>query len=279
MEDVNRLIMETSSIKALILDMDGVLWRGDQPIGDLSTTFQRIKSLDLKFTLVTNNATLTVGQYAQKLGRFGVDLNPEQIINSSIAAAAYLRKRFSSGGNVYILGESGLIDTLAEHGFTHQENDVLAVIAAMDRQLTFEKLKRASDLIRSGALFIGTNPDRTFPTPEGLIPGAGAILAFLVAVTDTHPVIVGKPFPEMYRIALERMNAQPKNTLVVGDRLETDIAAGQEAGCATALVLSGVTTLEQSKRWSPAPDVIADNLNGVMDRISKGQFLRLPNRE
>jgi len=262
--------MDTSAIKALILDMDGVLWRGEQPIGDLSNTFQRINSLGLKFTLATNNATRTVAQYAQKLSRFGVDIRLEQIINSSIAAAAYLRKRFPSGGNVYVVGEAGLIDTLAEHGFTHQEQEVLAVVAAMDRQLTFEKLKRASHLIRSGALFIATNPDRTFPTPEGLMPGAGAILAFLVAATDTHPVIVGKPFPEMYRIALEQMNAQPNDTLVVGDRLETDIAAGQELGCTTALVLSGVTTQEQSKGWSPPPDFIANDLNALLDKIEEG---------
>lgn len=261
--------MDLTVIKALILDMDGVLWKGDQPIGNLSATFERVNALGLKFTFVTNNATRTVQQYAQKLRGFGVETKPEQIINSSVATARYLRQRFPNGGNVFVLGETGLVETLAEQGFRHADHDVLAVVAAMDRQLTYEKVRRATLLIRGGALFVATNPDRTFPTPEGLVPGAGAIIALLETATDAHPIIIGKPSPDMYTFALERMCVKSADTLVVGDRLETDIAAGQKIGCWTALMLSGVTTLQQSHTWSPPPDIIVENLPVLLEKFPR----------
>jgi 4-nitrophenyl phosphatase len=137
----------------------------------------------------------------------------------------------------------------------------------MDRTLTYEKLTRATLLIRSGAQFIGSNPDRTFPTPEGLAPGAGAILAALEAATDQQPLILGKPAPELYRIAMRRMNVGPENTLVVGDRLGTDVIGAQQLGCRTGLVLSGVTTLEAAREWDPAPDWIAKDLSDLLEKI------------
>ncbi len=260
--------MKRTDINALILDMDGVLWKGDQPIGNLYNTFQRISTSGWKFTIVTNNATRTISQYAQKLSRFGVDINLEQIINSSIAASYYLQNLFPNGGNIYVVGESGLVDTLADHGFNQHDQDVLAVVAGMDRHCTYDKLARATHLIRSGALFVATNPDRTFPTPQGLVPGAGAIVAFLQAATDTRPVIVGKPSPELYKIAMQRMRVNPGRTLVIGDRLETDIAAGQELGCMTAILLSGVTTIEQITGWSPPPHFVAEDLSTLLDELS-----------
>ncbi len=254
-------------LKALILDMDGVLWREDEPIGNLPEIFRRIEQRGLQVTLATNNATKTVDQYLQKLGGFGVVLRPAQIVNSPQAVANYLRQRYPSGGGVYVLGEDGLHQAIQESGFHHRQHDVLAVVAGMDRRLTYEKLARASLLIRSGALFIGSNPDRTYPTPEGLAPGAGAILAAIEAATDQQPLILGKPAPEMYRIAMQRMNAAPENTLVVGDRLETDIAGAQQLGCRTGLVLSGVTTPEAAQEWVPAPDYIARDLAVLLEKI------------
>lgn len=261
--------MKIKEIKALILDMDGVLWKGDQPIGNLAYTFKLIEASGWKFSLVTNNATRTISQYAHKLNGFGVDVKVEQIINSSVAAGYYLQKRFPGGGNIYVIGESGLVNTLAEYGFIHDDQNVLAVVAGMDRQLTYDKLARATQLIRSGAHFVATNPDKTFPTPEGLVPGAGAILASIQAATDTDPVIVGKPSPRMYQIALMRMNVHQANTLVIGDRLETDIAAGQELGCMTALLLSGVTRKDQVSQWSPPPDIVAADISTLIHEITE----------
>jgi 4-nitrophenyl phosphatase len=258
-----------SSINALILDMDGVLWRDQQPIGDLPTIFQAIERSGRKVVLATNNATLSVAQYLDKLRRFGVELQSWQIVNSPEATAQYLKKRFPEGGSVYIIGEAGLRDTLKACNFHYSETDVCAVVAGLDRQFNYEKLKTATHLIRSGALFIGTNPDPTFPTPQGLVPGAGAILAALQAATDVEPIIIGKPSVEMYRLALERLNARPEETLVVGDRLETDIIGAQRLGCRAALVLSGVTSESVARSWQPAPDWIAMDLTEVIALLTK----------
>lgn len=257
-------------IKALILDMDGVLWRDNQSIGDLPTIFARIRQYGLKVSLATNNSTLSVDQYLKKFHNFGVSLDPEQIVNSSMAVVHYLLQRYPNGGNVHIIGEEGLVQTLARNNFRQGEQDVLAVIVSMDRQLTYEKLRRAALLIRSGIPFIGTNPDKTFPVPEGLAPGAGAILAAVEAATSVEPVIVGKPSPEMYVVAMERMGVTPETTLVVGDRLETDIAGGQQLGCQTGLVLSGVTNIQSAHSWAPAPDWIEPDLTTLLDRLSIG---------
>jgi len=251
-------------IRALILDMDGVLWRGDQPIGDLPAIFNRIKSKGLKCVLATNNATLSAGKALAKLKSFGVELECWQIVNSADAAAHYLKCRFPSGGPIYVVGESALEEILSEQGFFHAEDDVLAVVAGMDRKLNYAKLGKASLLIRNGALFVETNPNQTFPTPQRLLPGSSAILAFLQAATDVSPVIIGKPEPEMYRVALERLSTKPEETLAVGDRLETDIIGAQKIGCRTSLVLSGVTTEQAAIEWRPAPDIIAPDLTTLI---------------
>jgi 4-nitrophenyl phosphatase len=256
-------MLNINSIKALILDMDGVIWRGPQPIGDLPAIFSRFKYRGWKVALATNNATRTIDQYVERLNSFGVNVEPWQVINSAVAAAIYLKAQFPSGGAVYTIGEAGLTEALAEQGFIHAEQNVLAVVVSMDRHLTYEKLRRATLLIRRGALFIATNPDRTFPTPEGLVPGAGAILAALEAACYTNPVVVGKPSPAMYHIALERLGTLATETLVVGDRPETDIAGAQAIGCRSALVLSGVSSSQDAAAWQPAPDLILPDLDAI----------------
>ena len=238
--------LDLTTIRALILDMDGVLWRDTQPIGDLPRIFEQIDRMGLKVVLATNNATRSTDQFIEKVRGFGVSLEPWQVVNSAQAAASYLKGLYPNGGPVFIVGEDPLKHTLAESGFLHDEKQVLAVIAALDRQLTYQKLLQATLFIRAGALFIGTNPDRTLPTPQGLVPGAGAVLAAIETATDQKPLIIGKPSPEMYRLAMSRLGTAPQETLVVGDRLETDIVGAQELGCRTALVLSGATNEDSS---------------------------------
>jgi len=248
----------------MILDMDGVLWRDDQPIGDLPAIFQRLSENGIRVLLATNNSTRTVNQYLNKVSSFGVHLEPWQILTSSQATAHFLKQRFPQGGSVYVVGEQALVDTLQESGFFQGEETPLAVVAGMDRQVTYAKLRQATRFILNGAPFIGTNPDRTFPTPEGLVPGAGAVLAAIQAATDVSPVIAGKPSPAIYEIALQRIKCSPQETLVVGDRPETDISGGQQIGCLTALVLSGVVDQVQAQAWRPAPDIIAADLESVV---------------
>lgn len=259
-----------NNIKALILDLDGVLWRDTTPIGNLHENFNRICARGLKVALATNNATKTVDEYVEKLAGFNVSIEPWQVISSAVAAAEVLGKRFPAGGAIFIVGENGIQRALEERGFTPivdpaDETPPVAVLSSFDRSVTFGKLRRATLHIRAGVPFYGTNPDKTFPTPAGLIPGSGAILAFLEAATSAEPIIIGKPQATMMYMALERLGTSPEETLVVGDRLETDIAAGQAAGCKTALVLSGVSTKEQADKWQPAPDFIVDQLKTLLD--------------
>jgi len=251
-------------IKALILDMDGVLWRDDQPIGDLPKIFSRIKEIGLKVILATNNAIRSVEQHQEKLARFGVTVEEWQVVNSGMAVAYLLSQKFPKGGPVFIVGEGGLVKALEKNGFYPAEKDVLAVVGGFDRQATFEKLTRATILIRKGAPFIGTNPDRTFPTPEGLIPGAGSFLAFLEAATDVKPIIAGKPFPTLFQLAFDRLQFSPLEILAIGDRLDTDILGGQQAGCRTALVMSGVTSTSELEAWLPKPDLVAPDLLSLL---------------
>ena len=252
-------------LKAIILDMDGVIWRGDQPIGDLRMIFSEFQRRGYRTVLATNNATLSDEQYLVKLSRFGVVLEEWQIISSPDVAANYLQRKYPAGGPVFVVGEAGMINTLGKYGFYQASQDVLAVVVGLDRQVTYDKLARATLLIRSGAIFVGTNSDRTLPMPEGLLPGAGSILAALEAATDVRPVVVGKPEPEMYLYALERLKTSPEETLIVGDRLDTDITGAQKIGCHTALLLSGVADETDARNWRPAPDIIATDLTGLLE--------------
>ncbi len=250
----------TPAIKALVLDMDGVLWKDKEPIGDLPAIFAGFAARGLKVLMATNNATKSPQAFRQKLLDLGVDVPAAQIINSGITVAHMLHQRYPEGGPVFVVGEQGLVEVLAERGFYPTNENVLAVVAGLDRGLTYDKMRQATLLIRAGAPFYGTNPDRTFPTPYGLVPGAGSVLAMLETAAGAPPILAGKPEPAMYNLALELLGTRPEETLAVGDRLDTDILGAQRAGLRTALVLSGVTSAEEAARWSPQPDLIAPAL-------------------
>ena len=266
--------MIPATIKALILDMDGVLWTERRPIGDLAAIFARITERRLRVVLATNNATRTPQQYLERLSDLGVHLEPWQVVTSALAVAELLAQRFPQGDEVYAIGEAGLIQALEERGFKPLVEEevaqsaaplhIQAVVMGMDRGISYAKLRRAALLIRGGVPFYATNPDCTFPTPEGLIPGAGALVAALAAATDIQPIFAGKPSPALLELALERLGTAKDETLVVGDRLETDIAGGQAIGCPTALVLSGVTRWEAAQAWRPPVDVIAEDLAALV---------------
>lgn len=260
--------MKLTGIRSLVLDMDGVLWREAEPIGDLPGIFERIRKAGLKVIMATNNAARTPKQHLNKLSSYGIPgLESWQVVSSIDATAAYLKHKYPQGSSVFVVGEQPLVDSLCESGFIISPKDAVAVVAAIDRHLSYGKLSQATLLIRAGAAFIGTNPDRSFPTPEGLVPGAGAIQALLQAASDVEPLILGKPSSAMYEIAMERLGTRPEETLVVGDRVETDIVGAQTIGCRTALVLSGVTSEEQARQWQPRPDLIEKDLSAVLDQI------------
>ena len=256
-------------IRGLVLDMDGVLWKDSSPIGNLPAIFNSIRLQGFKVILATNNATISVKEYLEKIQGFGVELEPWQIVTSAMASVDTLNKAFPNKGAVYIVGENGLITGLRENGFnpiTDPADDlpVVAVIAGMDRMVTYQKLRRAAFHIRTGVPFYGTNPDATFPTPLGLVPGAGSIIAAIETASGVKPIIIGKPSPFMFDLSKERMKLSRDEILVVGDRLETDIAGGQAMGAHTALVLSGVSTSQQASNWNPQPDMIANDLTELI---------------
>ena len=256
--------------KALILDMDGVLWKGDTPIGDLPAIFGRIADLGLKVVFATNNGTRSPGQYVERLAGYGVRIEAWQVVTSSLGAARLLKQHFPQGGPLFAVGEQGLFEALREKNFEPLAVDdaprAQAVVMGIDRQINFEKMREAVLLVRAGKPFYATNPDKTFPTPRGEIPGAGAWISVVVTASDVEPVYAGKPYPAIIEMALERLGLPKEQTLVVGDRLETDIAAGQAAGCPCALVLSGVSTRQQAEAWQPRIDVIAESLGSLIKK-------------
>jgi len=261
--------MLPSYIKALIIDMDGVVWKSDTPIGDLPAIFNHIRERGLKFVFATNNSTKTSEQYVERLKGFGVDVEPWQVITSSQAAAHAVAKKFPAGTKIFIIGEDGVRVPLEEKGFeiVSVENapQAQAVVMGIDREITFNKMAEATLLVRSGVPFYATNTDKTFPTPRGEIPGAGAWISTITTATNVEPIVAGKPFPFLMDLSLEKLGAKKEETLVVGDRLETDIAAGQGVGCPTALVLSGVSTREEADQWEPKIDIISKDLASLIE--------------
>lgn len=259
------------NVKGIILDMDGVLWAADHPLLDMPPFFAGLRKLGIPVVFATNNGTRSISMYVERLAGFGVPVEPWQVVNSAIATADYLVKLFPTGGLVFVVGEAGVIEALEEKGFflARENDDPIAVIAGMDRAMTYNKLAKAALLIRAGKLFIGTNPDLTFPTPLGLVPGAGATIAYLEAATSVKPVMIGKPEPHLYRFAIERLRISPEETLAIGDRLETDILGGQLTGCKTLLVLSGVSSEQDAMAYQPQPDMILPNLADLLPLMAK----------
>ena len=260
--------MIPSRIKSLILDMDGVIWRGEAPIGDLPAIFNRIRQRGFKFVFATNNGTRTSEQYVTRLGNLGVQVEPWQVVTSAQAVSYALSPKFPPGTKIFMIGGDGVRQALEENGYEIVSVDnapaAEAVVMGIDTEITFQKMSEAAYLVRRGIPFYATNPDKTFPTPRGEIPGAGAWYSVVVTATGVQPIVAGKPFPFLMELSLDRLGTRKQETLVVGDRLETDIAGGQAVDCPTALVLSGVSTLEQANQWKPPPDYIVQDLSQLI---------------
>ena len=252
------------SIHHLIIDMDGVLWRGDEPMDGLREFFAFLRRNDIDFILATNNSSRTPEQYVAKLARFGVEVSLDSVLTSAQATAAYLADFAPPGTRVYVIGGEGIRRALEQRGFVLTDEDVAYVVSGWNRQLTWDELATAALLIHAGAEFIGTNPDVNYPTERGPVPGSGAQLAALEVTTGVAPVVIGKPEPWMYTESLRRMDAHPETTGVIGDRLDTDIAGGARAGLMTVLLLSGIST-EADLAASPVkPDLVRADIDELV---------------
>ncbi len=265
-----------NNIRALIIDMDGVLWHGEQPMPGLADFFQTLRELNISFILATNNASLTQEQYVNKLAKMGVEVSRDEILTSSMATALYLSQHTNPlETRVYVIGEEGATQPLEERGFTltglYELNDdkdkpnkgADVVVCGKDKNLTWDKLATATLNIRAGAQFIGTNADTTLPTERGLTHGNGAVLAAIQAATGVTPVIIGKPEPIIYQQALALLGVDPAQTVAIGDRLETDILGAVRTGIRSLMVLSGVSSEEDFKATDYRPTWVMKDIRDV----------------
>jgi 4-nitrophenyl phosphatase len=253
--------LDLSHFTAILLDMDGVLYRGHEPLPGVNQLIELCERRGIAYACVTNNSTLTPGQYEEKLAAMGIRIPAAQIITSSVATRRYLEAQLPRGTTAYYVGMQGLQEALFGDGyFVYEERAPQVVVMGLDSEVTYAKLTAAALAIRAGARFVGTNPDATLPTPVGLVPGAGSLQALVRAATDVAPEVIGKPAPAMMQAAMEILGADPARTLAVGDRLDTDIAGAVAAGLASALVLTGVTTRELLAQNPLKPDAVFDGL-------------------
>lgn len=265
-------------IKNLILDMDGVLWHGETPMPGLADFFDTLRTCDIQFVLATNNASKTPQQYVAKLARFGVTVKEDQVFTSAEATGSYVQERYEAGTAVFVVGDVGLQTAIKTRGFRLLTIDeVMAgetavfVVAGFNPTTTYAQLAAGSVLIRKGADFIGTNPDLTFPSEYGQLPGAGSILAFIQAATGVEPTVIGKPGPLIFQMAMQKLGGSPQNTAMVGDRLETDIAGGKASGIQTILVLSGISQrADLAKANGFQPDFIFEDIQKIAQKLTTG---------
>jgi len=255
-------LRQLSELKHLVIDMDGVLYVGNEPLPRLPEFISFLRQRGIGFMLATNNSGSTPAQYAAKLARMGAEVRPEEIITSGTATAEWLARQYPAGTRVHVFGESSLREAMAEAGFVLADEDVAVVATSIDWGVTYDKIKRASLLIRAGARFVATNLDPMRPTEEGLVPGTGALVAAIEVGSGIKPVAIGKPEPTMFELAMARMGAAPATTATLGDRIDTDMEGGARAGCSTILVLSGGTAREEAEAYGP--DLIFDNIADLL---------------
>ena len=229
------------SIRAVISDMDGVHWRGAEALPGMVEFFVMLRQRGTDFILASNNSRIAPEDYVKKLAGMGVpDVQTRNIVTSGTATVSYLKSHFPAGAGIYIVGEDGLKKMIKRAGYRLVESNAAAVVCGIDFDLTYHRVKCASLLIRQGARFIGTNPDSSYPLPEGLVPGAGSVIAMLETACGQSPTIIGKPERGMFDAALSQLGSSPSETLMIGDRISTDIVGAQALGIKTALVMTGV---------------------------------------
>lgn len=261
-------------IKHFMIDMDGVLWRGETPMPGLRAFFDALNQCGYPFLLATNNASKTPAQYVEKLARFDVAIREDQVLTSALATADFLASEYEPDTAVYISGGVGIKEAMRARGFRLVTVDeVMAgssaplVVIGFSRETVYNDLAAAAILIDQGARFIGTNPDVTFPSELGNLPGAGALIGLVEIATGHTAVKIGKPNRQMFIEGMKRLGAAPENTAMIGDRLGTDIAGGHGVGMQTILVFSGITQPDDLVGSSLKPSFVFDDIRGITEKI------------
>jgi NagD protein len=255
-----------ATIESWLMDMDGVLVHEEQAIPGADRFISTLRERELPFLVLTNNSIYTRRDLAARLLASGLSIPEESIWTSALATADFLAAQ-RPGGSAFVIGESGLTTALHEAGYTMTERDPEYVILGETRTYSFERITRAIRLISGGARFIATNPDTTGPSPDGPTPATGSVAALISRATGVDPYFVGKPNPLMMRSALNAIGAHSESTAMIGDRMDTDIVAGLEAGLHTVLVLTGVTQPAETERFPYRPSEIVDSVADLVERL------------
>lgn len=249
-----------------LTDMDGVLHKEGSVIPGAKEFISTLRDEEIEFMVLTNNSMQTPRDLSAKLQRMGLDIEPERIWTSATATAKFLSQQ-AGEASAYVIGEAGLTTALHEIGWILTDADPDFVVLGETRTYSFEALTTASNLIRRGSRFIATNPDLTGPGPRGVVPATGSVAAMITAVTGMEPYYVGKPNPVMMRSALNNIGAHSDNTVMIGDRMDTDVKSGIEAGMRTVLVRSGISDDAEIARYPYRPTAVFDSVADLVDRI------------
>jgi 4-nitrophenyl phosphatase len=254
--------VDVRDLRALLLDMDGVVYRGDAVLPGARDLLEFMRVRGIPHVFLTNNSSLTPRHYADKLLRMGIRTTPDRILTSALVAVQDLRRSAGPDDRVLLLGGAGVREALAVSGLTLADHyrEATVVLVGLDRALTYEKLAQAALAIGRGARFLATNGDRSYPSERGLEPGAGALVAALQTTTGVAPKMYGKPEPEMFAQALELLGTPPELTGMVGDRYETDVLGAARCGLVTIAVTTGVSSEAELRAADPAPDWIFPSL-------------------
>jgi NagD protein len=261
--------MTRREICSWLMDMDGVLVREQDAVPGAPEFLARLKELGIPFLLLTNNSIYTPRDLAARLMRTGLEVPEASIWTSALATAQFLDDQ-RPGGSAFVIGESGLTTALHEKGYTLTERDPDYVILGETRTYSFERITQAIRLISAGSRFIATNPDNVGPTPDGPLPATGSVAALVSRASGVDPYYVGKPNPLMMRSALNAIDAHSETTAMIGDRMDTDIVAGIEAGLETILVRTGVTQVGEEDRYSYRPSRIVDSVAELIAELEGG---------
>lgn len=260
------------AVRTFVFDLDGVVYRGTQPLPGAVDTIATLRQLGHQVYFFTNNSTKTRASYAEKLRGMGIPADEDHIMTSSYATALYLTEQGAQGASVFVIGENGPKAELSAVGMEIVEDSGKAdyVIVGMDRQFTYDKLRKAQQAIFHGAKFIATNRDNTFPLEDGLVvPGGGAIVSAIEAAAGVTPILIGKPEVYAMRKVLDLAHSSPNDSVIVGDRLDTDVLVGKRLGANTVLVLTGVTT-EKDLESAPSelqPDIVINQLPEMLEKF------------
>ena len=250
--------------KGFICDMDGVIYHGNHLLPGVFEFIEWLKANNKKYLFLTNSSERSPRELSQKLKRLGLDIDESHFYTSALATASFLSQQ-KPGGSAFVIGEAGLIQALYQAGMTMNNIDPDYVVIGETRTYSFEKIEEAVRLINNGAILIGTNPDLTGPTEKGIVPATGSLVKPIELATGRAAYFLGKPNPLMMRHAMKILSTRREETVIIGDRMDTDIIAGIETECETVLVLSGVTQKDDLKKFGYQPTYV---LNGIGDITS-----------